>query len=589
MDEQVLDIAYQIRLFQNLFFVGMMYLSIMLFSRRKWSSSAITFLAGTLWLFYIPSISYIIGNFGMDSFDEAKGFDLKEAFFWLSTIIRSIKPPHDTYLYFIGYLVVSATTYYLLSRILRGAAFEKNRFFIQKIIAAILILCSLVVVFRDSIWLFIRNSNELETAKTNFDNQIPAVHRSGNNIDIIVYIGESLSVFDMGVYGYPRNTTPNLTRMAREQRNILVFHNVFSTHTHTSQSLLEALSFPVDRSENFLPIIRRKRVSLVDMIRKSGLQTRLISNQGMTGTWNEASAIIFRNAEKTFGVKSHIFGNNEEILKKPWDHEFFMKQLVLDKNHGDSSTPVVTFLHSYAGHGPYLDNIPEEFRKPLDNYFIVNASKRITESDADVKDQVEGYDSAMRYADFTVSQVIDRIKNLKKPTVLVMLSDHGESVYTARGHDSARFIHEMARVPFIVYFNDAAIKKYPDLYSRYRKLSETHETATLAQLSSVIADLSGVRLSNSSDSTKYLTPLIGEPCMHPPIIVREVKSGLTYVNLNKTKPLIPENFGYRISDATDAATAEFVRSRGVKIKPYYRNGSDESFEHQRRNQLIYGD
>ncbi len=589
MDGQILEIASKIRLFQNLFFVGMMYLSVMLLSRRKWISSAITFLAGVLWLFYVPSISWIIGNLGMDSIDETRGFDNAEALFWISTIIHSIKPVPHTCLYFIAYLFVSTVTYYPLNCILKRPAFVKRRYFIQTIISAALILCSLVVVFRDSVWLFIRNSNELAIAKNNFNNQIPAVCRSGNNIDVIVYIGESLSVFDMGVYGYPRNTTPNLSRMVREHRNLLVYHNVFSTHTHTSKSLLEALSFPVDRSENILPITQRKRFSLVDMLRKAGLRTILICNQGMTGTWNQTSTIIFRNAENTFSVNTGVLGNNDTVLKKPWDHEFFLKQLALDKNHGDASQPVVTFLHSYAGHGPYLDNIPEEFRKPVDNYFTINASRRVAESDADVKDQVEGYDSAMRYADFTVSQVIDRIKNLKKPTVLIMLSDHGESVYTARGHDSARFTHEMARIPFIIYFNDAAINKYPDLYHRYRKLSETKEIATLAQLSSVIADISGVRFSNGSDSTKYLTPLIGEPCMHPPIIVREVKSGLTYVNLNKTKPLIPENFGYRITDATDAATAEFVRSQSVKIKPYYRNGSDESFEHQRRNQLIYGD
>jgi len=562
----------------------------MLFSRRKWNSATIAFLAGTLWLFYVPSISWITGNLGMDSIDETKGFDNTEALFWVSTIIHSIKPLPDTYLYFIGYLLLSAITYFLLNYLLKRPAFEKRRYFIQTIVSAILILCSLVMVFRDSVWLFMRNSNELAITKNNFENQIPAVRHSGHNIDVIVYIGESLSVFDMGVYGYPRNTTPNLSRMALENRNLLVYHNVFSTHTHTSKSLLEALSLPVDRNENFLPITQRKRISLVDMLRKAGLPSRLICNQGMTGTWSQTATIIFRNAEKTFSVDSCILGNNDTVLKKPWDHDFFMRHLALDQNHGDASPPFVTFLHSYAGHGPYLENIPEEFRKPVDNYFAVNASKRITESGIELKDQIEGYDSAMRYADFTVSQVIDYIKTLKKPTVMVMFSDHGESVYTARGHDSARFIHEMARIPFIIYFNDAAIKKYPDLYNRYRHLSETREIATLAQLSSVIADLSGVRLINSSDSTKYLSPLIGEPCFHPPIIVREVKSGLTYVNLNKTEPVIPENFGYHITDATDPATTEFVRSRGQNIPPDKRDDrSTTSLERQRRSELIYGE
>jgi hypothetical protein len=75
-----------------------------------------------------------------------------------------------------------------------------------------------------------------------------------------------------------------------------------------------------------------------------------------------------------------------------------------------------------------------------------------------------------------------------------------------------------------------------------------------------------------------------------PIIVREVKSGLTYVNLNKNKPAFPQNLTYQIIDVTNPATAEFVRARGMKIKPEMQEkGKIESLELQRREQLIYGE
>lgn len=590
MYEQILEKLYEIRFFQNLFFIGVFYLSIMLYGRRKWFSAIMAFLVGVLWFFYMPSIAYMVGNLGADSFTEAKDFDLNEALFWISTIVQSLEPPPGSTLLFTQYLVILTVIFYLKRQILKRLPFEKQRSIAQASIAVLLMIFSLVIVFKDSVGLFIKNSNELESARKNFDNQIPGLYNSGDNVDVVVYIGESLSVFNMGVYGYPRNTTPNLSEMAQDNRNMIVFHNVFSTHTHTSQSLLEAFSFPVDSDEDILPIIHRKRISLVDVLRKAGLRTRLISNQGMTGTWNEASAIIFRNAEKTFSVENGILGNNEEILKKPWDHEFFIQRLSLDNPLKSADQPVITFLHSYAGHGPYLENIPENFRKPVDDYFSVNASKRISESDIEVRDQVEGYDSAVRYVDFSVAQVIDHIKKQKKPTVLVMFSDHGESVFTGRGHDSSRFIHEMARIPFIVYFNDAAIERYPALYDRYRKLSETREVATLAQLSPVIMDLAGIRFNDESYASKNSNLLIGEKCIHPPIIVREVKSGLTYVNLNKTKAVFPETYGYSISDSTPHPTAEFVRSRCKKINlDSLENESNSSFERKRRYQLMYGE
>lgn len=590
MYEQVLEKLYEIRFLQNLFFIGVFYLSTMLYGRRKWFSSIMAFVVGVLWFFYMPSIAYIVGNLGADSFTEAKDFDLSEALFWISTIVQSLKPPPGSSLLFMQYLVILVVIFYLISQILNRLPFGKHKSIAQASIAVLLMIFSLVIVFKDSVGLFIKNSNELETARKNFDNQIPELYISGDNVDVVVYIAESLSVFNMGVYGYPRNTTPNLSEMAQNNRNIIVFHNVFSTHTHTSQSLLEAFSFPVDSDEDILPIIHRKRISLVDVLRKAGLRTRLISNQGMTGTWNQASAIIFRNAEKTFSVETGILGNNEEILKKPWDHEFFMNRLSADNARESTAQPVITFLHSYAGHGPYLENIPEKFRKPVDDYFSANASKRISESDIDVRGQVEGYDSAVRYVDYSIAKVIDHIKKQEKPTVLVLFSDHGESVYTGRGHDSSRFIHEMARIPFIVCFNDAAIEQYPALYKRYRKLSETREIATLAQLSPVIMDLVGIRFNDESYTSKNSNLLIGEKRIHPPIIVREVKSGLTYVNLNKSKGVFRKNFGYRITDGTDPATAEFVRSRGMKINlDSLVNESNSSFERKRRHQLMYGE
>lgn len=590
MYEQVLEKLYEIRFLQNLFFIGVFYLSIMLYGRRKWFSAIMAFLVGVLWFFYMPSIAYIVGNLGADSFAEAKDFDLNEALFWISTIVQSLEPPPGSTLLFVQYLVILAVIFYLTSQILKRLSFEKYRSIAQASIAFILMILSLVVVFKDSVGLFIKNSNELETARKNFDNQIPEIDNSGYNVDVVVYIGESLSVFNMGLYGYPRNTTPNLSEMAQDNRNMIVFHNVFSTHTHTSQSLLEAFSFSVDSDEDILPIIHRKRISLVDVLGKAGLRIRLISNQGMTGTWNEASAIIFRNAEKTFSVENGILGNNEEILKKPWDHEFFMKHLSSDNVRKSADQPVITFLHSYAGHGPYLENIPANFRAPVDDYFSVNASKRISESDIEVRGQIEEYDSAVKYVDYSIAKVIDHIKKQEKPTVLVLFSDHGESVYTGRGHDSSRFIHEMARIPFIIYFNDAAIEQYPALYDRYRKLSETREVATLAQLSPVIMDLAGIRFHDESYVSKNSNLLIGEKRIHPPIIVREVKSGLTCVNLNKTKAVFRKNFGYRITDGTDPATVEFVCSRGLNAKRDTRDeGNNISFERKRRNQLVYGE
>ena len=43
------------------------------------------------------------------------------------------------------------------------------------------------------------------------------------------------------------------------------------------------------------------------------------------------------------------------------------------------------------------------------------------------------------------------------------MSDHGESVYTGTGHDSSRLVHEMLRIPFLIYYSNSFIEKYENI------------------------------------------------------------------------------------------------------------------------------
>ena len=67
--------------------------------------------------------------------------------------------------------------------------------------------------------------------------------------------------------------------------------------------------------------------------------------------------------------------------------------------------------------------------------------------------EVEHYDSTISYVDFSVSNAIELINSSSAPWVFIYFSDHGESVFSNKGHDSSRFEHEMVRVPLIMFFN----------------------------------------------------------------------------------------------------------------------------------------
>ncbi|GAA4650215.1 hypothetical protein GCM10023116_24980 [Kistimonas scapharcae] len=110
--------------------------------------------------------------------------------------------------------------------------------------------------------------------------------------------------------------------------------------------------------------------------------------------------------------------------------------------------------------------------------------------------------------------------------IFVYLSDHGESPYSGRGHDSSRFLPEMAQIPFFVYFNDAAVQENPDLFSKTKKRLENNIFSTLSQLPDTILEFLGIHIHKIADGTTHTPCQIGVGnCNHKDILIRNFGAG----------------------------------------------------------------
>ena len=148
--------------------------------------------------------------------------------------------------------------------------------------------------------------------------------------------------------------------------------------------------------------------------------------------------------------------------------------------------------------------------------------------------------------------------------ITVYFPDHGESPYTMSGHDSSRFIHEMARIPFFMYFNRAAMEAQPELFMKYMQLSRESRVSTLKQFSSTLFDVFGVEINNAS----YAIPVIGEKIEEvSPIVVRDTMKGYTAVNLSDNR--LPVS----LVSGSDDATKIFLQSK-KRPEPLCYHGSD---------------
>jgi len=509
---------------------------------------------------------------GGDSILEASKFDFKEFVFWVTTLPDVFRPDlTESFKLMVLYSILSILSFFIYFFVF---GFGGPRL---KLLSVFAISSSVFLVFFTSAFFFYDNSSSFDLVTKNFSNESPLIAGGGRNINVLVYIGESTTNMNMGVYGYPRNTTPRLSDLYDKGSNIILFDNVYSTHTHTSQSLLEALSFPVDKDENYLPIVERRRISIVEVLRESGLEPLLISNQGSTGTWNQAASVVFRNSRNLFSGDTRMSGNADFKLKKPLDHEFFdgtsglIKAAMLE---GRS----ISFFHSYAGHGEYKSFIPQEFRSPVDDLFVgLKAASVVGNSYASI-DRIDTYDSAVKYIDYSINNAIDFLGGGEEPAVFIYFSDHGESVYTGGGHDSARMYHEMLRVPFIMYFNQSAKTEYPELYRKYLRLSQGKSLSTLAQLPSTILDILGIYFLDPKVSESMLMPVVGEEAFHYPIAVRETARGIEYSNLNSNPINISSVSGVELIDSTNVSTR-------IHVETLARAGEDSRLCYHRSNTL----
>ncbi|HET8598264.1 MAG TPA: sulfatase-like hydrolase/transferase [Castellaniella sp.] len=536
--------------------------------RRRWLA-LVCVAAGAWTSLYLKSIRHWLDGMGSDSFSEAQDFAWREAGFFLKTVASALQPlAWNQYLETVGMaLAVAALAVLALRRLRRGSARALRG------VALLLVLLPLGIMGAGAYSHFKSNSQVFDGVRRNF--QYPRAELRVQRLDrrplrVVVYIGESTTLMNWSLYGYPRPTTPGVQGLARTDPGLLVFRDVVSTQVMTSPSLLQALSFGVSQAESYLPIDEQRRISLVDVLNHMQVPTVLLSNQTATGTYNLAGPIIFKHVDRALYSRDNaVLGNIGSQIEARPDLEFF-QQAMQRQQVMDMPAPSVVFLHSYAGHGNYLGNIPPSARPVVDDFLAGASLRDMFGAGLDdprlMADNAEGYDSAMRYVDTSLTWVLGQVRASAVPTVLLYFSDHGESPYTNVGHDSSRFHHEMMRVPFLMYFNAAARSVAPLGFDEFRQAAREGRTATLAQVPATVLRLLDARLEN--DANAYAGIGLDEGGALGPVVVRRLGSRIDYVRPAAGAPAesarqpAQEAGGARVRDGTDWATRIWLNRRG---------------------------
>jgi len=245
----------------------------------------------------------------------------------------------------------------------------------------------------------------------------------------IFIIGESTSKFHMQLYGYERNTTPELMKFKKE---LILFNNIKSSAVHTVESLKDMFVL-TDKNNNFT------NNTLIDCFNEAGFSTYWLSNQSYLGE-NETpiSAIAKRTTQQVYINTANSNKLDEELLPE-------LKTLL---NKKDKKR--VLFIHLMGTHLSYQDRYP--------NSFNVFTNKNISVFGDHADSHINQYDNAILYNDYIVSEIIKTAKNIKGIATVTYLSDHGDEVYDFRnfhGHSGALLSRYMTNVPFFIWGNTA--------------------------------------------------------------------------------------------------------------------------------------
>lgn len=250
------------------------------------------------------------------------------------------------------------------------------------------------------------------------------------DFNVLVIIFESMRKQNMGVYGYHRNTTPNISKLRDEfQDNFFVFNNPYTVSSTTMLAVPAILSgiAPYQEKEFFYsqPIIW-------DFASMRNYYSFFLTSHSLK--WYRFDRYYSRENISHFWYK--------EKSGKPFYNDLGIDDLHtvnhLNKQLNNlKDTPFFGVVQMNSTHYPYT--VPEKFSK-WEGAFV------------------DEYDNSILYQDYVLGKLIDQLKKSGKleNTVLIFTSDHGESLkdHNNVGHVDSYYA-ETISIPLMMYFPES--------------------------------------------------------------------------------------------------------------------------------------
>jgi lipid A ethanolaminephosphotransferase len=250
---------------------------------------------------------------------------------------------------------------------------------------------------------------------------------------VVLVIGESARAENFSLYGYKRNTNPNLKKV----KNLVVL-KAQSLATYTTASVHSMLSYKGSTSDNY--------EVLPNYLHRLGVYVIWRKHNWGAPTLHVDKVESLSDLKKFCKEKNC---NYDEELLTDLDKEI----LSANKNK------VFVILHTAGSHGPtYYKKYPKKFEifKPV--------CKTVDLKECTHQELINAYDDTILYTDYFLFKTIQTLKKIKdRPVVMIYLSDHGESLgeYGLYLHGTPYYIAPKYQkdIPFLIWMSDMFLKQ----------------------------------------------------------------------------------------------------------------------------------
>lgn len=224
-------------------------------------------------------------------------------------------------------------------------------------------------------------------------------------------------------------------------------------------------------------------LNLIDILKKAGYHTSWLSNQESSGNWvSVANFLANRNDYKEY---TYLRDSTSDLYDS-YDEKFFP---IIDKVKSQNTSDKQFYtIHLMGSHVSYDRRVPPKWRK-----------FELEQTDTKADFERNAYDDTVLYNDYILTQIFKKFDDTD--TLIIYISDHGESVYEKDskliGHGDGQLNRYMLEIPMIMYGTDRFKENHPELWNKI--IEAQHRLYMTDDLPHTIRDLLDIKVDGYDD------------------------------------------------------------------------------------------